>query len=98
MLFEACPVLYQWSHDHEQAFNKFLQYKTRVPVCGAIMLNDAMDKVFPVFYFVCYNKPSISYSVCLSKDGNHRLVGAFQKAKSTKRNPGPLAQYERYEG
>jgi mRNA-decapping enzyme subunit 2 len=44
MLFEACPVLYQWSHDHEQAFNKFLQYKTRVPVCGAIMLNDSMDK------------------------------------------------------
>jgi mRNA-decapping enzyme subunit 2 len=55
MLFEACPVLYQWSHDHEQAFNKFLQYKTRVPVCGAIMLNDAMDKVFPVFYCVCCN-------------------------------------------
>lgn len=60
MLFEACPVLYQWSHDHEQAFNKFLQYKTRVPVCGAIMLNDAMDKVFPVFYFVSFNRPSVS--------------------------------------
>ena len=98
MLFEACPVLNQWSHDHEQAFNKFLQYKTRVPVCGAIMLNDAMDKVSPVFYLVCYNQPSISYSVCLSKDGNHHLVGAFQKAKSTKRNLGPLARYERYEG
>ena len=34
----------------------------------------------------------------LSKGGNHHLVGAFQKVKSTKRNPGPLAQYERYEG
>ncbi|KAF4623710.1 hypothetical protein D9613_001799 [Agrocybe pediades] len=44
MLFHACPLLQQWSHDHEQAFNTFMQYKTRVPVCGAIMLNDAMDK------------------------------------------------------
>ncbi|KDR84980.1 hypothetical protein GALMADRAFT_233506 [Galerina marginata CBS 339.88] len=44
MLFHACPLLQQWSHDHEQAFNTFMQYKTRVPVCGAIMLNEAMDK------------------------------------------------------
>ncbi|PPQ69638.1 hypothetical protein CVT26_001514 [Gymnopilus dilepis] len=44
MLFHACPLLHQWSDDHEQAFNNFMQYKTRVPVCGAIMLNDAMDK------------------------------------------------------
>ncbi|KAF8905574.1 Dcp2, box A domain-containing protein [Gymnopilus junonius] len=44
MLFHACPLLQQWSDDHEQAFNNFMQYKTRVPVCGAIMLNDAMDK------------------------------------------------------
>ncbi|KAH9486943.1 mRNA decapping complex subunit 2 [Psilocybe cubensis] len=43
-LFKACPLLQQWSHDHEQAFSTFMQYKTRVPVCGAIMLNDAMDK------------------------------------------------------
>ncbi|KAF9015152.1 Dcp2, box A domain-containing protein [Cyathus striatus] len=44
MLFHACPLLHQWSHDHEQAFNTFMQYKTRVPVCGAIMLNDTWDK------------------------------------------------------
>ncbi|KDQ63534.1 hypothetical protein JAAARDRAFT_119261 [Jaapia argillacea MUCL 33604] len=44
MLFHACPLLHQWSHDHEQAFNTFMQYKTRVPVCGAIMLNDSWDK------------------------------------------------------
>ncbi|TDL28424.1 DCP2-domain-containing protein [Rickenella mellea] len=44
MLFKACPMLQQWSHDHEQAFNTFMQYKTRVPVCGAIMLNDTLDK------------------------------------------------------
>ena len=34
--------------------------------------------------------------MCLSKDGNHRLVGAFQKGKSTKRSLHPRAQYERY--
>jgi mRNA-decapping enzyme subunit 2 len=48
MLFHACPLLHQWSNDHENAFNMFMQYKTRVPVCGAIMLNDSWDKVgFP---------------------------------------------------
>lgn len=45
MLFHACPLLHQWSHDHEQAFTTFMQYKTRVPVCGAIMLNDTWEKV-----------------------------------------------------
>jgi hypothetical protein len=49
MLFHACPLLHQWSNDHENAFNMFMQYKTRVPVCGAIMLNDSWDKVS---YFV----------------------------------------------
>jgi mRNA-decapping enzyme subunit 2 len=44
MLFQACPLLHQWS-DHEHAFSTFMQYKTRVPVCGAIMLNDTWDKV-----------------------------------------------------
>ncbi|KII94386.1 hypothetical protein PLICRDRAFT_99875 [Plicaturopsis crispa FD-325 SS-3] len=45
MLFQACPLLHQWNHDHEQAFNHFMQYKTRVPVCGAIMLNDTWERV-----------------------------------------------------
>ncbi|EJD47797.1 DCP2-domain-containing protein [Auricularia subglabra TFB-10046 SS5] len=44
MLFRSCPILKQWSHDHEVAFDNFMQYKTRVPVCGAIMLNEALDK------------------------------------------------------
>ncbi|KAJ3800711.1 pyrophosphatase DCP2 [Lentinula aff. detonsa] len=42
MLFNACPLLHR--QDHEQAFYNFMQYKTRVPVCGAIMLNDAWEK------------------------------------------------------
>ncbi|TFK57069.1 DCP2-domain-containing protein [Heliocybe sulcata] len=44
LLFQACPLLRQWSHDHEQAFTNFMQYKTRVPVCGAIMLNETWEK------------------------------------------------------
>ncbi|RGB32604.1 hypothetical protein C1646_733994 [Rhizophagus diaphanus] len=39
-----CPLLHQWSHEHEKAFADFMQYKIRVPVCGAIMLNDTMEK------------------------------------------------------
>lgn len=45
MLFRECPLLHRWRDDHEEAFTQFMQYKTRVPVCGAIMLNDSMDKV-----------------------------------------------------
>ncbi|KAF9270207.1 DCP2-domain-containing protein [Marasmius fiardii PR-910] len=44
MLFHSCPLLHQWSHAHEQAFTNFMQYKTRVPVCGAIMLNETWEK------------------------------------------------------
>jgi len=36
----------QWSHYHHMtAFSEFLAYKTRVPVRGAIMLNQEMDEV-----------------------------------------------------
>ncbi|KAF7436805.1 mRNA-decapping enzyme subunit 2 [Pleurotus ostreatus] len=44
MLFRECPLLHRWRDDHEEAFTQFMQYKTRVPVCGAIMLNDSLDK------------------------------------------------------
>ena len=45
IFFRACPVLHRWSSDFEIAFNHFMQYKTRVPVCGAIMLNGTWEKV-----------------------------------------------------
>lgn len=36
----------EWSeYHHAAAFSEFLAYKTRVPVRGAILLNEAMDKV-----------------------------------------------------
>ena len=36
------------AYHHAQAFEEFLAYKTRVPVRGAIMLNDNMDQVVMV--------------------------------------------------
>ena len=44
-LFHVCPLLSHWGNEHEQTFQSFLAYKTRVPVCGAIMLNEKWDKV-----------------------------------------------------
>ncbi|CAL1695772.1 unnamed protein product [Somion occarium] len=43
-LFHVCPLLSHWGDDHEQTFQNFMAYKTRVPVCGAIMLNETWDK------------------------------------------------------
>jgi hypothetical protein len=45
LFFAHCPLLVQWAHDHEKAFQTFMEYKVRVPVCGAIMLNERLDKV-----------------------------------------------------
>jgi mRNA-decapping enzyme subunit 2 len=45
-IFQHCPLMSQWSeYHHTTAFAEFLAYKTRVPVRGAIMLNETMDKV-----------------------------------------------------
>ena len=45
-IFQHCPLLSSFSqYHHATAFSEFLNYKTRVPVRGAIMLNDAMDHV-----------------------------------------------------
>ncbi|RUP49114.1 Dcp2, box A domain-containing protein [Jimgerdemannia flammicorona] len=42
--FQHCPLLHQWANEHERAFADFMQYKIRVPVCGAIILNEGLDK------------------------------------------------------
>ena len=43
-IFQHCPLLASFPVEvHIQAFEEFLQYKTRVPVRGAILLNDEMD-------------------------------------------------------
>ncbi|KAJ3070088.1 mRNA-decapping enzyme subunit 2, partial [Rhizoclosmatium hyalinum] len=46
--FKECPILVNWAGDHEQAFATFMEYKVRVPVCGAIILNETLDKVLLV--------------------------------------------------
>ncbi|KAJ3322259.1 mRNA-decapping enzyme subunit 2, partial [Blyttiomyces sp. JEL0837] len=43
--FAHCPLLVNWAHDHESAFSTFMEYKVRVPVCGAIILNENLSKV-----------------------------------------------------
>lgn len=43
-IFRHCPLLSQFSEEnHTRAFEEFIEYKTRIPVRGAILLNDAMD-------------------------------------------------------
>lgn len=43
-MFQHCPLFSAFSpDDHLRAFEQFMEYKTRVPVRGAIMLNSAMD-------------------------------------------------------
>lgn len=45
-IFQHCPLLASFSvENHTKAFEEFLQYKTRVPVRGAIMLNNDLDSV-----------------------------------------------------
>lgn len=45
-IFQHCPLMASWSqYHHMTAFSEFLSYKTRVPVRGAIMLNQDMDEV-----------------------------------------------------
>ncbi|KAB8360768.1 hypothetical protein FH972_024502 [Carpinus fangiana] len=48
-MFQHCPLFAQFPPEsHLAAFNEFLAYKTRVPVRGAIMLNEEMDEVLLV--------------------------------------------------
>ncbi|KAI5309072.1 mRNA-decapping enzyme subunit 2, partial [Ascosphaera atra] len=45
-MFQQCPLMAHWSRSQvELAFDQFLAYKTRVPVRGAILVNDDMDQV-----------------------------------------------------
>lgn len=88
MLFHACPLLHQWSHDHEQAFNNFMQYKTRVPVCGAIMLNDTWEKVLHLIYNIII--PIKSPPQCVLVKGWKSSSGwGFPKGKINESEPPP---------
>ncbi|KAI9321574.1 Dcp2, box A domain-containing protein [Dichotomocladium elegans] len=43
-IFKHCPLLKQWAHQHEKTYSDFMQYRFRIPVCGAIILNENLDK------------------------------------------------------
>eukprot|EP00741_Cyanophora_paradoxa_P025631 tig00000385_g24735.t1 len=43
-MFKHCPVLQPYHKWIQQIYTSFTNYKTRVPVCGAIMLNPTLDK------------------------------------------------------
>ncbi|KAF8465274.1 hypothetical protein BDZ91DRAFT_233035 [Kalaharituber pfeilii] len=43
-IFQHCPSLQEWKDQHEEALNRFIAYKTRVPVRGAILLNHDLDQ------------------------------------------------------
>ncbi|KNE62536.1 hypothetical protein AMAG_07747 [Allomyces macrogynus ATCC 38327] len=47
-LFKHCPLLHEWAEVHEKAFDDFMKYKFRVPVCGAIVINEDLDQVLLV--------------------------------------------------
>ena len=49
LICQYCPILCDYpAEQHAEAFERFLKYKTRVPVRGAILLNEAMDAVILV--------------------------------------------------
>jgi mRNA-decapping enzyme subunit 2 len=49
LLFTACPVLEACTAEQlQELYRRFLDYKSAVPVCGAIIVNEARDKVLLV--------------------------------------------------
>ena len=49
VILQHCPETSQYTSEyHANAFSEFLAYKTRVPVRGAILLNEEMDSVLLV--------------------------------------------------
>ena len=89
-LFRACPLLAHWAEDHDRTFDSFMKYKTRVPVCGAIMLNDTWDKVGGAFtpYFVHYVTANCWLPQCVLVKGWKSSAGwGFPKGKINEQEP-----------
>lgn len=43
-LFKHCHLLAKWAADHDGLYAQFMEYKFRIPVCGAIIMNENLDK------------------------------------------------------
>ncbi|GAA5991710.1 hypothetical protein JCM11641_001952 [Rhodosporidiobolus odoratus] len=48
LMFKSCPLLHDLLPSHGQIWTSFMAYKERVPVCGAVMINEYWDKVLLV--------------------------------------------------
>ncbi|GAA5838521.1 hypothetical protein JCM11251_003415 [Rhodosporidiobolus azoricus] len=48
LMFKSCPLLHDLLPSHAQIWTSFMAYKERVPVCGAVMINEWWDKVLLV--------------------------------------------------
>ncbi|GAA6003359.1 decapping enzyme complex catalytic subunit [Rhodotorula paludigena] len=48
LMFKSCPLLHDLVPQHAQIWTSFMQYKERVPVCGAVLINEYWDKVLLV--------------------------------------------------
>jgi hypothetical protein len=47
-MFQRCPILTGFirnKNDVDEIYARFVAYKMNVPVCGAIILNEKLDKV-----------------------------------------------------
>ena len=77
-----------------------MKYKTRVPVCGAIMLNNRWDKVRvqhnTAGNSIAYVKAVLCCSAYSSRAGGRQQDGDFRRARSTSRNPDIVVQSVRY--
>ena len=45
LFLRHCPLLKHWRDQHQELYDLFIQYKIRVPVCGAILLDSSHDYV-----------------------------------------------------
>ncbi|GAA5905924.1 hypothetical protein JCM6882_009071 [Rhodosporidiobolus microsporus] len=48
LMFKSCPLLHDLLPSHGKIWTSFMAYKERVPVCGAVMINEFWDKVLLV--------------------------------------------------
>ncbi|GAA5884747.1 hypothetical protein JCM3774_005803, partial [Rhodotorula dairenensis] len=48
LMFKSCPLLHDLVPQHARIWTSFMQYKERVPVCGAVLINEWWDKVLLV--------------------------------------------------
>lgn len=100
IFFKVCPVLSQWDGEHERMFLEFMRYKSRVPVCGAIMINETWDKVRqPSLLLWSRLRPvrsRVSGHSAFSSRAGRVTRGPSQRARSTRTSPNISAPSERY--